>query len=93
MPKTTNKYYRFFLTLHEANERAVSPMYQLIVGLSILIGALLLKNLHFKGMEGFIYLGAIYTLMMLIKASFHYYWKSRKLEKKLQKLNRQNDVS
>jgi len=68
-------------------------MYNLIACLGLLIVSIILKNLGYKGMEGLSYAFALCTLMMLIKASFHYYWKSRKLEKKLQKLNRQNDVS
>ena len=77
----------FYNTIRSAN-KAVSPMYKLEVYLLLLLGSLILKNTGFRGMTGLVYAFALCSLMMLFKASFYYYWKSRKLERKLEVINK-----
>lgn len=77
----------FSIAIHSAN-KIVTPMYKFVVCLGILITGLILKNLGLGSMTGIIYVGAICSFIMLFKASFHYYWKSRKLEKKLEGINK-----
>ena len=59
-------------------------MYKLVICLGILITGLILINLGIGGITTIIYAGAMWSFIMLFKASFHYYWMRKKTEKKLQ---------
>lgn len=88
MYSTIKKYLQFFHTIFKTTQKATSPMYNLIAGLSILILSLLLESLNMKGIGIFLFMGVMITFIMSFKASFYYYRKSKKLENKLNQLNR-----